>query len=175
MNTLEKTKELIDEETVENFVEKILSSSAIYLCGIGGSGLVCEDIYQKFTRIGIRTFYSPDEQVNITCLSSLKKGDVLLAVSYSGETKSVLKSAEIAKEKGAYVASVSRLGKTTLSKISDCVFSIPVHENTVRAGAIASRDSSLFVSDMIYLSLFSKRLKENKKNLAETRKWTEKL
>ena len=32
LNTLEKTKELIDEETVENFVEKILASSAVYLC-----------------------------------------------------------------------------------------------------------------------------------------------
>ena len=99
---------------------------------------------------------------------------MLLAVSYSGETKSVLKSAEIAKEKVRMLLAYLDLENNAF-EISDCVFSIPVHENTVRAGAIASRDSSLFVSDMIYLSLFSKKLKENKKNLAETRKWTEKL
>lgn len=175
MNTLEKTYELIDEEILEEFIQLILDASAVYLCGIGGSGLVCQDIYQKFTRIGIRTFYSLDEHVNITSLAGLNKGDILLAVSYSGETNSILKSVEIAKEKGAYVACISRLGKTSISKNSDYIFSIPVHENTVRAGAIASRDSSLLISDVIYLSLFSKKLKENKKNLEETKKWTEKL
>lgn len=175
LNTLEKTKDLIDENQIQDFVERIYSASAVYLCGIGGSGLVCEDIYQKFTRIGIRTFYSPDNHVNMTCLSGIRKDDVLLAISYSGETKTVIESVAVAKKKGAYVACISRLGKTELSRASDCVFCIPVHENTVRAGAIASRDSSLFVSDVIYLSLFARKLKENKKYLEETKKWTERL
>lgn len=175
LNTIEKTKDLLDEEIVREVVEHIIQADTVYLCGIGGSGIVCQDLYQKLTRIGIRTVYNADAHVNIAAMSGIRKNDVLLAVSYSGQTSVVCHACDIAKEKGAFVAGISQLGKTELSKKVDTMFYIPVHENTVRAGAIASRDSSLFVSDVIYLSVFSSQLDKHKKLLSETKKWTGKL
>lgn len=175
LSTIEKTKELIDATVVEDVVSHIEKAGSVYLCGIGGSGIVCEDLYQKLTRIGIRAVYSSDSHVNIASLSGMKENDVLIAISYSGETEIICESCRIAKKKGGFVTGISQLGKTELSKNADAMFFIPVHENTVRAGAIASRDSSLFVSDVIYLSLFSRHLDSNKQLLSDTKKWTGKI
>ena len=52
---------------------------------------------------------------------------------------------------------------------------LPVQENSLRAGAIASRDSSLFVTDVLYLSLVSRNLKETKAKLTKTKAWTDRI
>lgn len=175
LNTLDHVRSLIDEAAVETAVGKIRNAGAVYLSGIGGSGIVCMDFQQKLSRIGIRTVFTQDSHLMMTMLSGITENDVLVAVSYSGETKAVLETAKVAKEKGAAVIGISQLGKTSLNRIADIQFYVPMEENTIRAGAISSRDSSLFICDTIYLALVSKNLKENRKTLSDTKKWTTRL
>ena len=132
---------------------------------------VCFDLYQKLNRIGYHAVYTPDTHVQIASLAGVKKDDAVIAISYSGETESVLESARIAKELGAQVIGISRLGNTSLRSISDYNFFIPYEENMLRVGAIASRDSSLLITDILYLTLFSRNLEKNKKTLQKTREW----
>ncbi|MGM9940685.1 MAG: MurR/RpiR family transcriptional regulator [Bulleidia sp.] len=173
--TLESVRGLIDESLVEKAVSAIETSGMVYLCGIGGSGIVCQDFCQKLSRIGIHVIYAQDPHFMMTCLSSMREKDVLVAISYSGETNEVIETVRIAKEKGAVVIGISQLGKTTLNRLSDMMFYVPMEENTVRAGAISSRDSSLFICDTIYLVLMSRNLKENKQILSATKNWTNRL
>ena len=111
----------------------------------------------------------------MTMMSGIQEKDVLVAVSYSGETKEVIETVKVAIEKGAIVLSISQLGKSTLNRLSNLQFYVPSEENTIRAGAISSRDSSLFICDTIYLSLVSNHLEENRLILQKTRKWTSRL
>ena len=77
------------------------------------------DLYQKLSRIGKTAIYSMDNHVQTSTLVGIQKEDVLIGISYSGETKCVLESCRIAKEAGAFVIGVSQLGKTSLSKLAD--------------------------------------------------------
>ena len=47
-------------------------------------------------------------------------GDVVLAISSSGETAAILEAVRIAKEKGAFVISITNVQSSTLSGLSDC-------------------------------------------------------
>lgn len=175
VRNLESTRELVDDAAVDALCRRILSARTVYLAGVAGSGTVCDDFCQKLNRIGIPAVYSADSHVQLFSLSGIHPEDVLLAVSYSGETRSILECAGVAHEKGAYVAGISRLGKTPLSRIADQMFYLPVQEKTLRAGAIASRDASFFVTDLIYLTLVSRNLEKMKKVLAETNSWTNRI
>lgn len=173
--TLDHVRGLIDESTTEKAVSALQNANTVYLCGIGGSGIVCQDFQQKLSRIGIRAVHVSDAHVMMTMMSSIQEGDVLIAVSYSGETKEVIEIARVAKERKAVILTIAQLGKSSLNRLSDLSFYVPSEENTIRAGAIASRDSSLFICDTIYLSLVSCRLEDNRLVLQETRKWTSRL
>ena len=173
--TLDHVRGLIDEATTEKAVAALCKANTVYLCGIGGSSIVCQDFQQKLSRIGIRTIHVQDAHVMMMMMTGIQEGDVLVAVSYSGETKEVIETVRIAKEKNATVLSISQLGKTSLNRLSDLQFYVPSEENTIRAGAISSRDSSLFICDTIYLSLVSCHLEENRRVLQQTRKWTSRL
>lgn len=175
LKNLENTREMIDDDAIEEAVKDILQCRVVYLAGVAGSGVVCDDFHQKLNRIGITAFFNKDIHVQVASLAGIKKEDVLIAVSYNGETKSVLECAHIAKERNAKVIGISKLGKTSLSKIANMMFYLPVQENSIRAGAVASRDSSLFITDLIYLSLFSRNLNHSKEILAETKAWTSKI
>ena len=173
--TMDRVSSLVDEESVEKACDALMNATNVYLCGIGGSSIVCQDLQQKLGRIGIRVHYNMDSHVLLSSLSGMQEGDVLIAISYSGETKCVVETVRIAKEKKAVVIGISLLGKTPLSKAADIVFHVPVEEKTIRAGAIASRDSCLFISDTLYLSLVSRNLSDNKTRLQETKAWTSRL
>ena len=162
LNTLEKARELLDGDTVEAAAEAIEKAGAVYLCG---NGTVCLDFVQKLCQIGIRAIYIAEQQMLMASLNSLQENDVLIAISYTGEAESVLGPARIAKEKKALVIGISQLGKTSLKHLADLMLFVPMEANMNRGGAIASRDSSLFVCDAVYLSLVSKNLTENKKKL----------
>lgn len=171
LGNLKRTEEMVDPRVVNEAVDVIEKAQNIYLFGIGASGNVCFDLYQKLNRIGYHAVYTPDTHVQIASLAGVKKDDAVIAISYSGETESVLESARIAKELGAQVIGISRLGNTSLRSISDYNFFIPYEENMLRVGAIASRDSSLLITDILYLTLFSRNLEKNKKTLQRTREW----
>lgn len=55
-----------------------------------------------------------------------KTGDVLLAISTSGNSVNVIKAAEAAKALGMHVVSLTRRGKNELSELSDIVLASPV-------------------------------------------------
>ena len=113
--TLDHVRGLIDEATTEKAVAALCKANTVYLCGIGGSSIVCQDFQQKLSRIGIRTIHVQDAHVMMTMMTGIQEGDVLVAVSYSGETKEVIETVRIAKEKNATVLSISQLGKTSLN------------------------------------------------------------
>lgn len=173
--TMEHVRSLIDEAVVEKAADAVEKAGQVYLCGIGGSGIVCQDLQQKLGRIGIRVHYSPDIHVLLSSLSGMKENDVLIAISYSGETKSIIETVKVARERKAVVIGITQLGKTHLQKYADLVFHVPMEEKTIRAGAISSRDSCLFICDTLYLSLVSRHLSDHKKTLQETKGWTARL
>lgn len=175
LKTLERTKSLVEESVVNKAVDKIEKASCVYLLGIGGSGNVCDDLSQKLNRIGHRAIYNADIHVALAGLASMNKNDVVIAISYSGETKSIIESIKVAKKKGAFVIGMSHLGNTSLRQLCDLNFFVPVEEKNLRVGVVASRDSSLFITDTLFLTLYSRQLTKNKELITLTKKWTEKL
>lgn len=175
LGNLQRTEELIDEEVVSQSADTLEKASCIYLIGIGGSGNVCMDLYHKLNRIGYRAIFNTDAHIQLASLAGIREGDAVIAISYSGETASVLESVKVAKEQGATVIGISHLGNTSLRALSDINFFLPVQEDSLRAGAIASRDASLMITDIVYLTLFSRHLDEHKETLMKTRKWTGRL
>ncbi|MDD3028393.1 MAG: MurR/RpiR family transcriptional regulator [Erysipelotrichaceae bacterium] len=170
LQTIDATYDLLDVKVVEKVVEKIIDARKIYLFGIGGSGLVCQDFQYKLLRIGKDVDYYLDTHLQLTAVPNIKKGDLALFVSYSGNTKELLVAAKWLQQQSVDVISITNSKYNNLAKLSDYVITIPSEEQTLRIGAMSSRLSSLIVIDILYYGIAKNDVENTNEKIISTRK-----
>lgn len=161
---------LLNEATLLDTVTCILQSRSVHISGIGASAVAAMDLHQKLTRLGILSTFHQESHMQLTASATLLPSDLVFAFSYSGETKEILAPVQIAKENGAKIAAVTRVGGNSLSKLADFVFCIPDTESLFRHGATVSRMNQLLVIDVLYTALITHDVEQSMENIARTGK-----
>lgn len=173
---MEQTVSLLNEEYLDNAIELLINAKNIYIFSVGGSGLVGQDFYYKLSRINKRCICHTDTHLQITSSVLIEEGDIAIAISYSGETKEVIKCVENVKEIKVQVIAITKASvNNTIADISDIVLRIPAVEKSLREGAISSRISQLAVIDMLFLGMVRNDIKEVEEKLIATRKAVKEL
>lgn len=160
---------LLNPGDLDKAVRTLLHGRAIYLFGISGSGIVCMDFMEKLSRINRTVVYHNDFHDQLAAAAHMTSRDVAFAISYSGKTHEVNTAMKVAKETGAATIAVTQFRKTPLSRLADILLYIPTTERELRIGAIASRNASLIVTDLLYLGLAKNDMELTKKYLIKTR------
>jgi len=160
---------LLNTENLDRAVQALLKCQTIYLFGVSGSGIVCMDFMEKLSRINRRVVYHNDFHDQLASAAHMSNRDAAIAISYSGRTHEVNTAMKFAKEIGAMTIAITQFRKTPLSKLSDILLYIPTTERELRLGAIASRNASLIVTDLLYLGLAKSDMKQTKEYIVKTR------
>lgn len=174
-SAVEQTYKLLRIETLNNAVQAMKNAKRIYLFGISSSGICCLDLAQKLSRVGYSVVFYNDFHMQLAATTYITKEDVALAISYSGNTKEINVAMEQAKSQGATTISITQFIKSPLLKFSDLVLYVPSQEKDLRLGAVSSRNSSLILTDLLYLGMIGNELDEYKKNLITSRNLVNKL
>jgi len=159
---------MIDEDAMKKAADVIMKAGRIEIFGVGASGMVALDLYQKLQRLGINSSYNFDSHLQITASCGLTAKDAAVAISYSGETAEVLKATQEAKKSKALVISLTRFGQTPISELVDIKLFIPSTEPLVREGAMASRIAQLTVVDILFSIIVSRNTKSAFSHLERT-------
>lgn len=170
--SIDDTLSVLDYNEVKRAVDAVHKAKRIDFYGVGASWIVALDAMQKFMRIGKYCYAYSDAHLQVTAASTLKKGDVVFAISYSGETKDIIDSIKIAKDSGALIISLTKYGVSTLSEIAQINLFLSSPEITMRSGAMASRIAQLNVIDIVFSGVASLEYKNIKKYLDRSRKST---
>lgn len=167
---MNQTIGVLKEEELEKAIELLNKAKNVYIFSVGSSSLVGMDFYYKLSRINVRCIAHSDTHLQMTASALMEEGDVAIAISYSGETKEVLKCAYNAKNYGIPVISITRASiNNTLADMSDIVLRVPFVEKSLREGAMSSRISQLAVIDMLFLGMARNNLKGIEEKLRVTR------
>ena len=169
MNTVLKTYQLINIDTLEASIDLLNNASTIYLFGVGGSSVIGLDIYQKLMRIGKKVIYNADLHVQMTFAQSMDQNDAALIISYSGSTTGLVDVAKVLYEKQIPFISVTQINSNPISKLSNYSLKVPSEEKALRIGAVSSRISSFVITDLLYYGVFKKNFEEHKKNLIDSK------
>ena len=169
MNTVLKTYQLINIDTLEASIDLLNNASTIYLFGVGGSSVIGLDIYQKLMRIGKKVIYNADLHVQMTFAQSMDENDVALIISYSGSTTGLVDVAKVLYEKQIPFISITQINSNPISKLSTYSLKVPSEEKALRIGAVSSRISSFVITDLLYYGVFKKNFEEHKKNLIDSK------
>lgn len=143
----------IDVESIKKAVEMFREARRIIFIGFAASAAVAFDAFHKFTRIGKNCLFSNDEHIIATILATASPGDLLVAVSHTGETISVVNFARKAREMRIPVVAITGNKKSSLAKYSDVVLVTNTKETKIRTDAMTSRIVQLVILDTIYTLL----------------------
>jgi glucosamine--fructose-6-phosphate aminotransferase (isomerizing) len=107
---------IIQMAGVEDNIEKFLNAQRILIIACGTSwhaGLVAEYVIEEFARIPVEVEYASEFRYRNPIIN---KGDVVIAISQSGETADSLAAIKLAKECGAFVFGVCNVVGSSISR-----------------------------------------------------------
>ncbi|MDF2881636.1 MAG: Transcriptional regulator, RpiR family [Clostridiaceae bacterium] len=168
--SIDNTMEFLSVESVNKAINAIVKTERIDFYGVGASYVVCLDAFEKFTRINKNIRVSQDTHLQTQFASSLKEGDVAIAISYSGETRDTYDSIKTAKDMGATTISITKFGHNTISDLCDIKLFVSSPEINCRSCATSSRIALLNVIDILFTSTSSCMFDDIKVYLENTRK-----
>ena len=144
----------------EDAVEKMFECKGkVVITGMGKSGLVCQKIASTMASTGTPAFFlHPAEGVHGD-LGMLAKGDVVIAVSNSGETEEVVRILPVIRRLGLDLITISGNSESTLAKRGDMFLDIAVKEEACPLGLAptASTTATLALGDALAVALMYRR------------------
>ena len=103
---------------IEQNIEQLINANRIMIVACGTSwhaGLVAEYIIEELCRIPVEVEYASEFRYRNPIVN---KGDVIIAISQSGETADTLVALEKAKENGAFIFGVVNVVGSSIARIS---------------------------------------------------------
>jgi glutamine---fructose-6-phosphate transaminase (isomerizing) len=103
---------------IDNNIEQIKNAGRVIIVACGTSwhaGLVAEYIIEELCRIPVEVEYASEFRYRNPIIN---KGDVIIAISQSGETADTLVALEKAKENGAFIFGVVNVVGSSIARIS---------------------------------------------------------
>jgi D-sedoheptulose 7-phosphate isomerase len=152
-----ETLDKLDLNSLEKFVDVILEArekeNTIFIFGNGGSGATASHVAGDFIK-GIS--YQLEKRFRVHCLNDnisglmaisndlsyeeifveplkafLRKGDVVIGISGSGNSANVVKALEYAKNQGAYTVAICGFKGGKIKELADLVVLAPVNDMEV--------------------------------------------
>jgi len=166
-------KQVIDDEVqaligLKNYIdvnfEEIIDvicecKGRIIFTGIGKSGHISKKISATLSSTGTSSFFMHSTEAFHGDLGMIQRDDIVVAISYSGETEDLLKTIPIIKKLGCSVIGVSGNNKSTLSKICDYHQLIKVDKEAcpLDLAPTSSATATLVWGDALAISLMNKK------------------
>ncbi len=155
-------KGIIRMAGIEDNLEKFLQAPRIIIIACGTSwhaGLVAEYIFEEFVRIPVEVEYASEFRYRNPVIN---KGDIVIAISQSGETADTLAAIKLAKQKGAFVFGVCNVVGSSISRETDA------GAYTHAGPEIGVASTKAFTTQITVLTMIALRLAQAKGTLSKS-------
>lgn len=170
IQTIRETAEMINTAELEKAITLLSKARKIHFIGVGASGIIAQDAQQKFLRINKTAHAFTDMHMAATLVGNGSEEDVVVGISFSGETLEVARILELAKKRDIQTISLTKYGSSSVSRFADIrLYSSATREAAFRSGATSSRIGQLQLIDILFMCVASKRYEETVKRLDATR------
>lgn len=156
---LEKMERSLDDHFVEAIRMILDSHGKLIITGMGKSGLIGRKMAATFASTGTPSFYLHPGEAFHGDLGMISKEDIILAISYSGETDEVLKIVPFIHDNGNRLISMTGNPHSTLAVHSDIHLDVSVdHEACIlHLAPTTSTTAQIAMGDAMAIALMKLR------------------
>ena len=125
------------------------------LTGMGKSGIICRKIAATLTSTGTPAFFLHPAEAIHGDLGVIQKDDVVVALSYSGETDELLRLLEAIRRIGAQLIAITGTPASALGRAADVTLDCSVTEEACPLNLVptASTTAALAIGDALAMTL----------------------
>ena len=148
------------DERFSEAVDRVLACEGfVVVTGMGKAGLVGQKISATFASTGTPSHFLHPAEALHGDLGRIRKRDVVLALSNSGETDEVIAVLAPARKLGADVIAMTGKPESTLGRLSDCVLEIGVVREAcpLELAPTASTTAMLTLGDALAMVVLGER------------------
>jgi glucosamine--fructose-6-phosphate aminotransferase (isomerizing) len=148
---------------VQKYIEELKNANRIIIVACGTSwhaALIAEYIIEELCRIPVEVEYASEFRYRNPIIN---KGDVIFAISQSGETADTLVAIERAKQKGAIIFGILNVVGSSIARISHA------GAYTHAGPEIGVASTKAFTAQLVVLALIAFKIAKEKKSISEER------
>ena len=137
----------------------LATTGRVVVTGMGKSGHIARKIASTLASTGTPAFFMHPGEASHGDLGMITAHDVVVAISYSGESDEILKVLPIIKRRGAKVVSITGRADSTLARESDVHLDARVEKEAcpLNLAPTASTTATLALGDALAVSLLDAR------------------
>ncbi len=127
----------------------------VILTGMGKSGIICRKIAATLSSTGTPAFFLHPAEAIHGDLGVIQADDVVVALSYSGETDEILRLLETIRRLGARLIAITGVAASTLAQAADVCLDCGVAEEACPMNLVptASTTAALALGDALAMTL----------------------
>lgn len=144
------------DATFDHAVQLLLQCEGrVILTGMGKSGIICQKIAATLTSTGTASFFLHPAEAMHGDLGVIRSDDVVIALSYSGETDELLRLLERIRRLGAKLIVITGNSASTLAQSADVALDCSVTEEACPMNLVptASTTAALAIGDALAMTL----------------------
>jgi glucosamine--fructose-6-phosphate aminotransferase (isomerizing) len=160
---LDAEKGIITMAGVQNNIEKLKNADRMIIIACGTSwhaGLVAEYIFEELCRIPVEVEYASEFRYRNPVIHN---GDVIIAISQSGETADTIVAIEKAKEQGAFIMGVVNVVGSSIARLSHA------GAYTHAGPEIGVASTKAFTAQLAVLTMIALKIAREKDTIDQTR------
>ena len=158
-----KLKKTLNNSFNEAVYEIAKCQSKVILCGVGKSGLIAHKIAATFSSVGTPAFFLSASNSSHGDLGSITKKDILILISYSGETNELKNIIQYANRNKVLLIGIVSKKESVLHKASDIRLLTPQVKESGGIVPTSSTSVQLALGDALAISVM-KQKKFNKRD-----------
>lgn len=127
----------------------------VIVTGMGKSGIICRKIAATLTSTGTPAFFLHPAEAVHGDLGLIRADDVVIALSYSGETEELVRVLETIKRLGAHLIAITGDHRSSLAQTADVALDCHVSEEACPLNLVptASTTAALALGDALAMSV----------------------
>jgi len=152
-----KLKKTLNNSFNEAVNEIAKCQSKVILCGVGKSGLIASKIAATFSSVGTPAFFLSASNSSHGDLGSITKKDILILISYSGETNELKNIIQYANRNKILLIGIVSKKESVLHKASDIKLLTPQVEESGGIVPTSSTSVQLALGDALAISVMKQK------------------
>jgi DNA-binding MurR/RpiR family transcriptional regulator len=168
VRALEQGLARVSPEALERAADGLHAARQRDFYGEGGSGQVARDAAHQFLRIGVRASVFDGAQLMMMSAALLRRGDVVMAFSHSGQTAAVVEAARQARQNGACLIALTNRSDSPLGRESDVALCANLDSSPWAGENAVARLVQLSILDALLSTVAQKDYAAAQANLGRT-------